>query len=199
MSECAVTYPESLYVAQAEDPRLHLWFALYTTCRHEKQVVRHLEQRSVECFLPLYKTQRKWKNKPPVLLELPLFPGYLFVRMNRLQRTRVLEVPGVLSIVGGTGAKQTPLPDFEIEALRNGLDPLRAEPHPTLEVGQRARIVRGPLAGLNGIVIRKKNSIRVVLTIELIQQSVAIEVDWSDLEAAAIPLQTGFWSGIQEC
>jgi len=158
------------------------WFAVYTTCRHEKRVAQHFAQREIESFLPLYRAQRRWKDRPTVTLELPLFPGYLFVRIDRPKRVTVLQVPGVLSIIGGMGAQFNPLPEFEIEALRNGLDPLRAEPHPLLLTGQRVRICKGALAGIEGIVVRKKNNLRVVLTLDLIMQSISLEVDEDDLE-----------------
>ena len=133
-------------------------------------------------YLPLYRTQRRWKDRPTVALDLPLFPGYLFVRIDRPKRVTVLQVPGVLSVIGGMGTQFNPLPEFEIEALRKGLDPLRAEPHPLLLTGQRVRICKGALAGIEGIVVRKKNNLRVVLTLDLIMQSVSLEVDEEDLE-----------------
>jgi transcription antitermination factor NusG len=117
-----------------------------------------------------------------VTLDLPLFPGYIFVRIGRTQRTRVLEVPGVLTVVGGTGGEPGALPDAEIAALRSGLQLRRAEPHPLLKVGQRARIRTGAFAGMEGIVVRMKYSFRVVLTMDSIMQSFAVEVDGEDLE-----------------
>ena len=158
------------------------WFALYTTSRHEKRVAQHLTQRQIEHYLPLYRAERKWSDGSRVTLDLPLFPGYIFVRMNRAQRTRVLGVPGALAVVEGTGRKPAPLPETEIDALRSGLHLHRAEPHPLLRAGHRARIRTGALAGFEGIVLRTKSSCRVVLTLELIMQSVAVEVDGQDLE-----------------
>jgi len=157
------------------------WFAVYTTCRHEKRVTQHFEQRRIEHFLPLYRAQHKWKDGTRALLDLPLFPGYVFVRMEAAARVSVLEVPGVVSIVGAA-SRPAPLPDFELEALRAGLDPMRVEPHPFITVGQRVRIKEGALAGIEGIVVRCKGSLRVVLTLELLMQSIAIEVDGDDVE-----------------
>src|SRR5580658_609601 len=157
------------------------WFAVYTTSRHEKRVAQHLTQRQIEYYLPLYRSERKWSDGSRVTLELPLFPGYLFVRIKRTERVRVLEVPGTLTVVGGTGREPAPLPDEAIDALRAGLHLRRAEPHPLLTVGQRARICSGALAGMEGIVLRKKNSCRVILTLEHIQRSIAVEVDGDDL------------------
>jgi transcription antitermination factor NusG len=170
------------------DPTLATnWFAVYTTSRHEKRVDQHLSLREIEHYLPLYQTQRKWSDGSRVTLNLPLFPGYIFVRIKRAQRVRVLEVPGVLTIVGGTGGAPAPLPLADIEALRTGLHLRRAEPHPLLQIGQRARIRSGALAGMEGIVLRKKNSFRVVLTMDAIMQSIAVEVDANELE----PLDPG--------
>jgi transcription antitermination factor NusG len=117
------------------------------------------------------------------MVDLPLFPGYDFLRKPALVRVGVLEVPGVISIIG-TASRPAALPDLEVEALRAGLDPMRAEPHPLVTTGQRVRIKAGALAGLEGIVVRKKNGFRVVLTLDLLMQSIAIEVDGDDVEPA---------------
>jgi transcription antitermination factor NusG len=158
------------------------WFAVYTTPRHEKRVDQHFGVRGIERYLPLYQVQRKWADGSRVTLNLPLFPGYIFVRIERSQRVSVLEVPGVLAIVGGTGGAPAPLPLADIEALRFGLHLRRAAPHPLLQIGQRARIRSGALAGLEGVVVRKKNSFRVVLTLDAIMQSIAVEVEANELE-----------------
>ena len=158
------------------------WYAVYTSCRHEKQVARHFEQRMIESFLPLYRAQHRWKDGSNPTLDLPLFPGYIFVRVGRKDRVRVVEVPGVISLVGKTASQPTPLPQFEIESLRAGLDPDRVEPHPLLSLGQKVRIRAGALAGIEGRVVRKQNSLRVVVTFALLMQSISIEVDANDLE-----------------
>ncbi len=163
-------------------PSVSNWFAAFTSPRHEKRVEQYLSQREVEHYLPVYRSPRKWRNGLKVVLDLPLFPGYIFVRINRTERVRVLEVPGVLAIVGGTAGEMAPLPEAEVEALRSGLHLRQAEPHPLLTVGQRARIRSGALAGLEGIVVRRKNSLRFVLTMDLIMQSIAVEVDGAELE-----------------
>jgi transcription antitermination factor NusG len=163
------------------------WFAVYTTCRHEKRIAQHFSQREIEYYLPLYRSERNWSDGSRVTLDLPLFPCYIFVHIGRLERVRVLSVPGALAIVGGTGREPAPLPDAAIDALRSGLQLRKVEPHPLLTIGQKARIRSGAFAGLEGVVVRKKNSFRVVLTLEQIMQSVAVEVDEGDLE----PLGTG--------
>lgn len=163
------------------------WFAAYTISRHEKRVTQHLVQRQIEHFLPLYRVQHKWKDGSRVALDLPLFPGYVFVRIDPNGRGGVLAIPGVVSIIG-TASQPAPLPDHEVEALRSGLDPMRVEPHPLLTAGQRVRIRKGALSGLEGIVLRRKSGYRVVLTLDLLMQSIAIEVDGEDVE----PVETSF-------
>jgi transcription antitermination factor NusG len=143
--------------------------------------------REIEHYLPLYRTQRKWSDGSRVTLNLPLFPGYIFVRISRSQRVRVLEVPGVLAVVGGMGGETASLPEADIDALRSGLHLRHVEPYPLLKVGQWARIRSGAFAGREGVVVRKKNSFRVVLTMDTIMQSFAVEVDGKELE----PLDSG--------
>jgi transcription antitermination factor NusG len=157
------------------------WCVAYTSANHEKRVTEQLVQRSVEHFLPLYESVRRWKDRR-VKLQLPLFPGYVFVRLFLCERLKVLQVPGVARLVGFNGQPAV-LPDREIEALRSStLVPLGAKPHPYLTVGRRVRIQRGILAGVEGILIRRKNALRVVLSIDPIMRSVSVEVDASDLE-----------------
>jgi transcription antitermination factor NusG len=157
------------------------WFALYTTPRHEKHVSEILVQRQIETFLPLYRTTRRWKKSLPVDLELPLFPTYVFVRIAREARGPVLGIPGVLSIVGSP-REAWPLPDLDIESLRSGLLERKIEPHPYLVVGERVRIRAGVMAGVEGVLVRMKNDFRVVLSLDAIMRSVAVEVDADDIE-----------------
>jgi len=164
------------------------WYAVYTTSRHEKRVAEHFSHRQIDHYLPLYRTKRKWKDGSLATLHLPLFPGYIFVHIRRTERVRVLSVPGALAIVGGTGGAPAPLPDAVIDALRRGLEVRQAEPHPLLTVGQRARIRSGAFEGMEGVVVKKKNSFRVVLTLEQIMQSIAVEVGEGDLEPLPGPI-----------
>lgn len=164
------------------------WFAAYTTPRHEKHVGEVLAERNIESFLPLYRTVRQWKKSSPVTLELPLFPCYLFVRISRSARGAVLSLPGVVSIVGSP-KEPWPLPQLEVEALRLGARLGKAEPHPYLRVGEKVRIKSGLMAGVEGILVRKKNEFRCVLTLEAIMRSVAVEVDASELELVDQPLR----------
>jgi transcription antitermination factor NusG len=124
---------------------------------------------------------RRWKDRRKEL-ELPLFPGYVFVHMALRDRLQVLQLPGVVHFVSFHG-KPAPLPTAEIEALRNGLvRNALAEPHPYLRVGRRVRIHSGPMAGMDGVLVRRKDKFRVVLSIHLIQRSVAVEVDEAEIE-----------------
>lgn len=176
--EASIAMPASFPGA----PSTSKWFALYTTSRHEKRVAEHLGQREIECYLPLYRCARKWSDGSRVTLDLPLFPGYLFIHIRRDERSDVLAVPGALAVVGGTGGEPASLPDTTINALRTGLKERQVQPHPFVAAGQRVRIRCGALAGLEGIVVRNKNGFRVVMTLEHIMQSYAVEVDLEDLE-----------------
>lgn len=158
------------------------WFALYTTARHEKRVAQHLGQRRIEHFLPLYRSQRKWRDGSRVTLDLPLFPGYLFVRIRKSERVRVLEVPGALTVVMGTGGTPASLPDATIQALQSGLEARKAEPYRLMVAGNRVRIRSGAFAGMEGVVVRSKNRCRLVLTLEHIMQSFSVELGLEDLE-----------------
>jgi len=160
------------------------WYAAYTNSHHEKRVASHFSERGVESFLPLYATSRRWKNGCAMNLELPLFPNYVFVRIDPKARVRVLEVPGVLSLVG-FGRTLARLSDVEIEALRSAVGQRKIEPHPYLVIGERVRIKAGPMMGMEGVLVRKKNHFRVVLALDAILQCVAVEVDADDLEPAA--------------
>ncbi len=176
-----------------EFPAIYLkrrWYAAYTCSNHEKRVAEQLRQRGVEHFLPLYETVHPWKDRR-VRLQLPLFPGYVFVRLALRDRLEVLQVPSVVRLVG-FGGLATALPEHEIEALRNGLSgELRAQPHPYLAAGRRVRIRGGPLAGMEGTLVRRKGNFRIVLSIDLIQRSIAVEVDAAELMPQPSPRRAG--------
>ena len=170
-------------VLTASADTLPRWFAVYTTPRHEKHVSEILAERQIETFLPLYRANRQWKKSRPVVLDLPLFPTYVFVRIARQARGVVLGTPGVLSIVGSS-KEAWPLPELEIDALRSGLLERKIEPHPYLVVGERVRIMAGVMAGVEGVLVRKKSDLRVVLSLDTIMRSVAVEVNADDIEPA---------------
>lgn len=163
------------------DPATARWLAYYTTPRHEKAVAKQFEGRSVDCFLPLVRQARRWKNGVRAKVEEPLFPSYVFARLEPKLYFKVLSVPGVISVVG-PGRHPAVLDDEEIEALRAGLAERNSRPHPFLVVGQKARIATGAFAGKTGILIKELNSLRVVLTVEAIMKSFSVEVDADELE-----------------
>jgi transcription antitermination factor NusG len=164
------------------DVRLHArWYAVYTRSRHEKSVADQLSRKSVETFVPLYDTVRRWRNGQHHV-QLPLFAGYAFVRIRLCDRLQVLKVPGVVRLIGFNGLP-TALPEGDIERLRQALsDGTKAAPHPFLTVGRRVRITAGPLTGHEGILVRRHGNPRVVLSISVIQRSIFVEVDTSSLE-----------------
>src|SRR5260370_13585925 len=160
------------------------WYAAYTCANHEKRVREQLEQRSIESYLPVYKTVRRWKDRQ-MRMQLPLFPGYVFVRMALVDRLRVLQVPSVVRLVGFNGHLSA-LPDEEIEGLKKGLaGGVRAEPHPFLTVGRRVRMKSGPFEGRHGILLRRRGNLRLVLSLDLIMRSVVMDVEASDVEPIA--------------
>jgi transcription antitermination factor NusG len=157
------------------------WFAVFTTPRHEKRVEEHFRIREIENFLPLYETQRQWKDRSRGTLLLPLFPSYIFVRIDRNERVPVLEVPGVISIVGGV-RESLPVPDTYMHFLREGLRQGKIEPHSYLATGTKVRIRSGVMVGMEGFLVYQKNKSRVVLTLEMITKSVTVEVAMDDIE-----------------
>jgi transcription antitermination factor NusG len=157
------------------------WFAVCTFPQHEKSASRQLALRAVEAFLPTYETVRTWKNRQKMKLTLPLFPTYLFVHITHRERGRVLESPGVIQIVGN-GREPVALPEAEIEFLRTRLERQRIEPYNDLVVGKRVRIRSGLMQGVEGTLVRRSDSLRFVLTVQLINQHAAIQVDADDLE-----------------
>jgi transcription antitermination factor NusG len=157
------------------------WYAASTRANHEKRVSDQLSARSIEHFVPLYGSIRRWKDRR-VNLQLPLFPGYVFVHLALRDRLRVLQIPSVAKFVSFNG-NPAALPETEIEALKAALERgIEAAPHPYVKVGRRVRIKSGPLEGLEGIVIRKKNDMRFVISLDTIQRSIRIEIDAPSVE-----------------
>ncbi len=164
------------------DPQSTLrWYALHVCARHEKRVAEYLGLKTIEFFLPSYKAVRRWKNGCRMELDLPLFPGYLFVRIPLVDRLRVQRHPGVVSIIGFSN-QPFALEDSEVEALRSGLLRCPAEPYPFLTAGDQVRVHSGPFEGMVGLLVRKKKDFRVVLSINIIAKSIAVELDLCNLE-----------------
>jgi transcription antitermination factor NusG len=158
------------------------WYALYTRHQHEKAVARVLSGKGFQVFLPLYDAVRRWKDRTKQI-SLPLFPCYVFLQGVH-RRLDILSTPGVHSVVSSEG-RPAPISEEEIEAIRRMIESKALiEPHPFLKTGDWIRVKAGPLAGVEGILVRKKNQWRLVVSVELLQKSVAVEVDASSVERA---------------
>lgn len=157
------------------------WYAVFTIPQHEKSAFRHLETRDIESFLPTYEAVRKWKNRQRMKVILPLFPTYLFVHIQSKERVHVLRSPGVIQIVGN-GNGPAPLPDSEIALLRDGFNRNCIEPYRELVVGEKVRIRSGVMEGVQGTLVRRSSGMKFVITLELINQHAAIQVNPEDLE-----------------
>lgn len=156
------------------------WCAVYTRHQHEKTIGEMLEAKGFEVFLPLYESTRRWKDRRKVI-SLPLFPCYVFVRGAHERRLPVLTTPGVHMIIS-RGERIATVPEEEIEAIRRIIDgQLSVEPHPFLRCGERVRVVRGSLQGVEGILTRKKNLYRLVLSVDMLAQAVSVEIDAFDV------------------
>ena len=153
-----------------------LWYALQVWSRKESFVSLHLQDLGYECFLPTYKSQRKWSDRVKEL-EQPLFPGYLFCRFDFCRRRSLVMAPGVVQILG-EGKTPSPIEDAEIEKIQLAVaSGAPRQPWPYVEVGERVRVNYGSLQGLEGILINFKGNHRVVVSVSLLQRSVAVEVD----------------------
>ncbi len=152
------------------------WHALYTRHQHEKTVADLLHKKGFDVFLPLYNTSHRWKDRTKAL-SLPLFPSYVFIRGGLERQLQILITPGVYSVLAVAG-RAAIISEEEISAVQRMVSSSRlVEPHPFLKCGDRVRVKSGSLEGIEGILVRKKNSIRLVLSVELLMQSVAVEVD----------------------
>jgi transcription antitermination factor NusG len=162
------------------------WWALYTRHQHEKTVADMLSAKGFEVFLPLYESMRRWKDRKK-MLSLPLFPCYVFVRGGLNRRLQVVTTPGVHMILCH-GESVAMIPEEEIQVIRKTIEgAYRVEPHPFLKVGERVRVIRGTLEGVEGVLLRKKNMCRLVLSVAMVAQSVAVEIDAADVEPIAGP------------
>ena len=157
------------------------WYAVCTRHQHEKSAARILEYKQFEVFLPLYKVRRRWQDRIKEI-SVPLFPGYVFVRGGPARWLQILTTAGVSSIVS-CGGRPAAIPFSEVEGVRRIVEStLRIEPHPFLRCGDWVRVVYGPIAGVEGILLRKKNMARLVLSVEMLGKSAAVEVDATHVE-----------------
>lgn len=172
------------------------WFAILTRTGREKNATLLLENTGYECYLPICRLKRKWSDRIKEI-ESPLFPGYLFCRMNPQDRGPVLMTPGVIQIVS-VGKRPTPVEEQEIMAIqRVAKSALPAMPWPYMQVGNVAQIEEGPLKGLTGIVVKIKSGLKLVLSVNLLQRSVAVEIDrtWISSPVQATQLAAGAQQG----
>jgi transcription antitermination factor NusG len=164
----------------------HCWHAIYTRHQHEKTVAQILAYRGFDVFLPLYVTVHRWKDRDKKL-SLPLFPCYVFLKGGLERRLDIVSTPGMYSFVG-TEHGPSVVPTVEIDAIRRAVESsVRVEPHPFLKCGDRVRVKSGPLHGVEGILTRKKNLYRLVLSVELLGQAVALDVDGYLVEKLSSP------------
>jgi transcriptional antiterminator NusG len=160
----------------AQDITRYPWFAVRVRSNHERIAAAHLRERGYEEFSPSWKTERRWSDRTKEMDQF-LFPGYVFCRLNPLDRLPVLTAPGVVDLVG-FGKIPAPVPDREIEIVRRMVQSgLFVMPWPFLELGHRVLIERGPLAGVEGILDEVKGKCRLVVSVQLLQRSVSAEVD----------------------
>jgi len=169
----------------AAKPEGENWYALHTRCRHEKLVARRLSERGVESFLPTVTEVHRWSDRKKSV-ELPLFSSYVFARFvpKRDERLRMLRVEGVLGLVGG-GGEGAPIPDEQIDAVRVLVEKeLPWSPCPFLKIGQRVRIRGGALDGLEGMLTAKNGNHTLVISVDVLQRSLAVRVEGYRVEAA---------------
>ena len=168
------------------------WFALQVKSRYENVVTAHLDGKGYEWFLPLYKCRRRWSDRFKEI-ECPLFPGYVFCRLNSFDRLPILITPGVVLIVG-TGKTPVPIDETEIAAIQAAVGSgLPSQPWPFVQIGQRVRIEYGPLCGLEGVLLDFRGRHRLVLSVTLLQRSIAVQVE--DAWVTPIPQQARAYAG----
>ncbi len=156
------------------------WWAVYTRHQHEKAAAEIMAAKGCEVFLPLYNVIRRWKDRR-MQLSLPLFPCYLFVRARLALRLQIISTPGVNMILR-RGEQFAEMTSAEIRTLRRAVDgPFQVEPHPFLQCGERVRLTRGALEGVEGILVRKKNLCRLVLAVDILARAASVEVDAADV------------------
>jgi transcription antitermination factor NusG len=165
----------------SSSPDLPRWYAAYTYPRHERVIAEQLESKGVESFLPTSTTASRWKDRT-VRIHLPLFPSYVFARIELARRVAVLTVPGVIRILSANGVP-IPIPDSEIDAVRRCINEgAKLEAHTFVTSGMRVRVRSGPFAGLEGIVTQGDGKYKVLVSITAIHQSIALELDRECLE-----------------
>jgi len=184
LSDNGEAAPEQQYPGNVVADFEREWFAAYTMSRHEKRIASHCERIGIEQFLPLYSCQRSWKNRTTVDLQMPLFPNYLFVRLAPQDHGPLMRLPGLLSTVGNA-AGPVAIPAADMELLRHIIACKTIEPHPFMAKGDRVRVTMGPLAGVVGVVQKRGNGLRFIVTLDVIGKSVSLHIEGGALELIA--------------
>ena len=157
------------------------WYAIYTIVRHEKSVNAALSDKQIDTFLPIKKVVSRWKDRKKEI-DTPLFPGYLFVNSSLENRLKILNIRGVIRILGVSG-HPIPVPHEQIESIKRLLEiNLQFDPYPYFTEGEEVVVVRGPLEGMSGKIIERKGVCRLILAVDLIKRSISVEVDIVDVE-----------------
>ncbi len=173
------------------------WYVIYTRHQHEKTIAGALVNKAFDAFVPLYAVVHRWRDRSKRLL-LPLFPCYVFVRDCLNRQTQILVTPGVHWFIGFNG-RPAEIPAHEMEALfRMVASSLRLEPHPFLKCGDRVRIRCGPLEGIEGTLIRKMGLWRLVLSVDMLQRAVAVQIDSSIVEPISDSRSNACWRGVND-
>lgn len=158
------------------------WYALYTKSRHEKIVHGELAKKGIEAFLPLREVTRQWSDRKKVIGE-PLFKGYLFVKMPLRERWTVLNTTGAVRLIGKSAAEPVEVPERELLAVRRFLsEDIPVDPFPYLKEGERVYVRSGPFKGVEGFIVRKDKHCRLVISLDLLMQSVSIQIDQACVE-----------------
>lgn len=164
------------------DRQADYWFAVHTRSRHEKQVDTFLKEKSIDSFLPLVKTLSRRKDRR-VLIDLPLFPGYLFVHIQMDSVFEVLSTRGVVRIIGTDRCEPTPIPEKQINDIKILVNSnIKLDPYKYLQNGTKIRVKAGPLMGVEGVLLKRKANYRVVVSVDLLQRAAAAEVCIADIE-----------------
>jgi transcription antitermination factor NusG len=165
-------------------PDRRRWLAAYTRSRHESSVAEQLQRKGLEFLLPTFERWRRWSDRVK-RSPAPLFPGYVFVHVSERERVAVLQTLGVVHLVSSAGKPAT-LREDEVEHLRLCCRQSRdIEPHPYLRIGHRVRVKHGPFAGCEGQLIDKQNASRLIINIDAILKSIAINLHGADVESVA--------------
>lgn len=161
------------------------WYVVHVRSRHEFKVMDRLTKAGIDVFLPIVERLSKWKDRKK-LVSFPLFPGYVFVHIQKIYETMliILKTPGVVRFIGIASNEPEPVPDEQIDSLKRLVESKEdLDPYPYLKEGQRVRIKRGPLKGVEGILVERPGKHILVLSIDILRRGVSIKIDASDVES----------------